>query len=48
MMLILQYMQGFLFWFISTFLLLYFVQKRRESAKNKVYSLLFVAYMVAL
>ena len=48
MMLILQYMQGFLFWFISTFLLLYFVHKRRESVKNKVYSLLFVAYMVAL
>ena len=48
MMLILQYLQRFLFWFISTFSLLFFIQKRRGMAKNKVYGLLLVACLVAL
>lgn len=48
MMLVLQYMQGFLFWFISTFLLLFFFQKRRGIVKNKIYGLFLAAYMVAL
>ena len=48
MILILQYLQRFLFWYITTFLLLFLFHKRRAMAKSKVYGLLLAAYMVAL
>lgn len=48
MMLIMQYLHRFLFWFITTFLLLFLFHKRRAMTKSKVYGLLLAAYMVAL